>query len=516
MSGPGFRVRNGSLGVAEVPGGLRQRRQSQRPPPGVHPLRRVVERGGENAVFIPLELRPVLLRPPFVHGDAVLQVGRMAWIVLAGGEGAKQRGDPFHEPGISDRVLYDQPGGVGRLVPDPAGGGKSVPVDPRFEPGGVFAVEPFHFRIVSGVEPPRLLQFPAECEVAVAHLQKFFREIVELHDVTPKAGPWFQGTFWSCGRALPVVGLVLGKAWNAEPVHQFEPISVAAVADVVQDVFHGLDRVVQIGFSHSVLPRIQGTDHQFRLYPPGTAQPPFPGIGMIFVNHGTVFAAPFVGGADELGPDRVHPFGDFRISEHIRRLPEQPGAFNFMAVGVFGMKAVPVPVEEGSEVAVGRVEDSVQKDLDQPDQRCPGFRGRRDPVEIGVGFQNVQMGVHRHRDRAGGTVVEVAELLFPVAGETLQVAAALRLKCAFLQNPEDFPGVFQRLRFAGRAVIFTEGVKRKPVGVHVFEIGFDRPVRIHVPPDPAVDRIDKMLPEIAVGPVRVSPAKRLAKHPGRG
>ena len=150
-------------------------------------------------------------------------------------------------------------------------------------------------------------------------------------------------------------------------------------------------------------------------------------------------------------------------------------------------------------MAGARVHDVVEEDLDQRGDAAAQKGVGPGAEEVGVGLQQVEMGVHA----AGLVLVHLAEAHVgqsgPVAEEGLVVAAAALVGRVVLHQPLDADGLGEALGIAGRAVVLAERVDGERLGVDVLAVVQRRAGGRHRPEDAAVERIEEVGAEVVHG-----------------
>ena len=235
------------------------------------------------------------------------------------------------------------------------------------------------------------------------------------------------------------------------------------------------------------------------------------------MNHRAVGQQPLLRGTGYLAHNGHGVLRQRVVAQHLEHLGQQPGGFNVVAVALNVAPAVPLVVEEEVEVVRLRVEQPAGEYVDERAQLLLKRGASPHAVQVGVGLQNVQVGVHGARTVL--ILVRQAHVAYgsPVVGQGLDVACVPAVESMALERVEQSYGAVERFSVARGTCQLAHAVDGEAYGIRLL-LHVERPsLVVHRPVHAAALGVDEVFKHVLLGTQRSVSILLFAQHPvGRG
>ena len=246
-----------------------------------------------------------------------------------------------------------------------------------------------------------------------------------------------------------------------------------------------------------ILPKPEIADDRFGLHPP-LAGFIDRAVGLALIQHRSVGLDPFVTGTAQGKGERPDPAYHVEIARGEGTFQQQPGGLDVVAVGNGTRQDRPVPPEIELQVPV-RAHHLLADEVKQLHQRGlePGIGP--DPIEIGIGLQDMEMRIH---GLVGIDIVGREGHVFQgreIPGKRLDVAAAEPVGEMGLHRFEKCDSGLQHRLVMAHLIQFAEPVDGKALGIELLFAVEGDSVGRNAPVHTAVIRIAEIRQEPILG-----------------
>ena len=206
------------------------------------------------------------------------------------------------------------------------------------------------------------------------------------------------------------------------------PLAVLGIQQMLRHIIPTGDSNQQILLGAEILIEVDVTDDVLTLYPPLALEIILIPILPMLIHHTSIWAQSLVGSIGYSADDALYLAQQLLIAQDECRLMEQPGSLNVMTITFYISFSLPLIIEEQVKMIGLLVQKLICKDVEQVADTFFQFISLPYTIEIGIGFYDMEMGIHR----AGSVLILIRKThigdRLPLTGQRLNISIVLGIK----------------------------------------------------------------------------------------
>ena len=173
------------------------------------------------------------------------------------------------------------------------------------------------------------------------------------------------------------------------------PLAVLGIQKMLCYIVPAGDGYLKILLRAEILIEVDVTDDVLTLYPPLALEIILIPILPMLIHHTSIRAQSLVGSIGNSADDALYLSEQFLIAQDQCRFMEQPGSLDVVTVTLDISFSLPLIIKEEVEMISLLVQKLIRKDVEQVADTLFQFICLPYTIEIGIGFDDMEMGVHR-------------------------------------------------------------------------------------------------------------------------